>query len=85
MSYGPPMTRLTSALLLLAFVSACRNDAITYAKLIAPTAKCNAIHTGETSREVDTAVCRVGSEIWRCSAGSTPSCSKVMDVTVEKP
>jgi len=60
---------------------ACRNDAITVAHQIDPTAECRAIGM---SWGIDKAVCRSGTEVWSCT-GNPPKCEKIADVKVEKP
>lgn len=75
------MKKLVIALLLVG----CRNDAITFAKLLEPTAKCNAVETHPIEPQEDIAVCRVMSEIWVCRAGKgTPTCEKIRDVPAER-
>jgi len=81
------LLKLAAVLMFFSLAASCTNDAIVYAQLIAPDAKCKKIRTSFTGDETDTAVCRVGSEIWACSTssiGGSPRCEKVADVKLEK-
>jgi len=63
---------------------ACRNEAITYAKMLDPDADCSAIKTSWTTSE-DVAVCRVGSEVWKCEVLQyTTECKTVRTIPAEK-
>lgn len=63
----------------------CKNDAITFAKLLAPDATCKEVTNSYGGGGTDTAVCTVGNEVWSCSARvGHPSCVKVGTVIMEK-
>lgn len=78
-----------TALLLVALaatLTACRNNAISYAHALDPHARCNAIVTVVSlgHGDADTATCVSGREVWFCVAtASDASCSKKGDVVVE--
>lgn len=64
----------------------CRNDAITYAKAIAPDAECSAVETTSGfggGRGIDTAVCHFEHAVWLCTAYNTPECKKIRDQPAE--
>lgn len=68
----------------LILVAACRNDAITIAKTMAPEAECHAINTttGWTRDDNDTAVCKFERAVWYCSSRSA-KCEKLRDIPAE--
>lgn len=72
--------------LFLLILVACKNDAITYAKMLDSTAECQAIKTSIFGNSEDTAVCRVGSEVWKCEVRNyTTECQTVRVIPAEAP
>lgn len=67
------MWKLVAVAAMVAIGSGCKNDAITYAQTIDPDAACEAL---STDRGLDSAVCRIGRDVWTCIAfrGQVPKC-----------
>lgn len=65
--------------LLLTFLVACSNDAITYVKAIHPDATCVSIKTSMQASKPDIAICTLkGGEIWECRVDDYKTdCKKV--------
>lgn len=79
-------TAIAGLLLAVAMTAGCRNDAITYAKMLDPRVKCTAVNTEAfmARDDADTAVCTLKLtsgrlEVWSCSSnagtGRYPKCS----------
>lgn len=72
------MWKLAAVVAMVAIAIGCKNDAITYAHAIAPDATCTAVNTNGFSSGHDTAVCRIGREIWSCAShNGDASCTRV--------
>lgn len=73
---------------ILVLLAACRNEAITYAHMIDPNARCSALSTTWviSGRSADTAVCVSGSNVWNCVVKdeAAPSCVTISKALVEK-
>lgn len=78
-----------SLILVTLLATACRNDAITFAKLVDSRAECNSVNTtiDHNGGEPDVAICRVGREVQLCKAGGhvDPTCVKIRDIVAEDP
>lgn len=59
-------------LLLVLVLAGCRNDAITYAKMLDPEATCSADCTYGGCTGVNTAYCSIRGTQWYCVAGKGP-------------
>lgn len=68
------------------FLFACHNDAIIFAEAVNPQAICSSIHNSWTGKDKDVATCKVGTEVWLCTANVniTPECRKIGDIPLEK-